>query len=109
MPAPPNSQSEPITTTGLALAQLPKLAPGPTPLGGTDAFIDWLSCRSRWLSDSVGMTITDAIHQAVLKIPKKAWTPAYDAGCSERTPRLGREDHRQPRSPFLTEGHATDR
>ena len=30
------------------------------------------------------MTITDAIHQAVLKIPKKAWTPAYDAGGTER-------------------------
>lgn len=25
-----------------------------------------------------------AIHQAVLKIPKKAWTPAYDAGGTER-------------------------
>lgn len=33
---------------------------------------------------SVGMTITDAIHQAVLKIPKKAWTPAYDAAGTER-------------------------
>lgn len=30
------------------------------------------------------MTITDAVHQAVLKIPKKAWTPAYDAGGTER-------------------------
>jgi hypothetical protein len=30
------------------------------------------------------MTITDAIHQAVLKIPKKAWTPAYDADGTER-------------------------
>ncbi|MFJ1561471.1 hypothetical protein ACIOK3_49195, partial [Streptomyces mirabilis] len=37
-----------------------------------------------WLSYSVGMTITDAIHQAVLKIPKKAWTPAYDADGTER-------------------------
>lgn len=30
------------------------------------------------------MTITDTLHQAVLKIPKKAWTPAYDAGGTER-------------------------
>ncbi|GHH87958.1 hypothetical protein GCM10017771_31270 [Streptomyces capitiformicae] len=30
------------------------------------------------------MTITDAIHQAVLKIPKKAWTPAYDTDGTER-------------------------
>lgn len=30
------------------------------------------------------MTISDAIHQAVLKIPKEAWTPAYDAGGAER-------------------------
>ena len=52
--------------------------------GGTHAFLDWLSRRGRWLSYSVGMTITDAIHQAVLKIPKNAWTPAYDAGGTER-------------------------
>ena len=52
--------------------------------GGTHAFLDWLSRRGRWLSYSVGMTITDAIHQAVLKIPKKAWTPAYDPGGTER-------------------------
>jgi hypothetical protein len=30
------------------------------------------------------MTITETIHQAVLKIPKKAWTSAYDAGGTER-------------------------
>lgn len=30
------------------------------------------------------MTITDTLHQAVLKIPKKAWTPAYDSGGTER-------------------------
>ncbi|GGK29191.1 hypothetical protein GCM10011583_71380 [Streptomyces camponoticapitis] len=30
------------------------------------------------------MTITDAIHQALLNIPEKAWTPAYDAGGTER-------------------------
>ncbi|SHN34668.1 hypothetical protein SAMN05216268_1476 [Streptomyces yunnanensis] len=40
--------------------------------GGIHAFPDWLSHRGRWLSYSVGKTITDAIHQAVLKIPKRA-------------------------------------
>jgi hypothetical protein len=30
------------------------------------------------------MTITDAIDQAVLKIPERAWPPAYDAGGTER-------------------------
>jgi hypothetical protein len=86
-----NTASDHITTTGLALAQLPKrLRRGRQTLirtdsaGGTHAFLDWLSRPGRWLSYSVGMTITDAIHQAVLKIPKKAWTPAYDAGGTER-------------------------
>lgn len=52
--------------------------------GGTHAFLDWLSRPGRWLSHSVGMTITDTIHQAVLAIPEKTWTPAYDAGGTER-------------------------
>jgi hypothetical protein len=30
------------------------------------------------------MTITDAIYQTVPKDPKKAWTPAHDAGGTER-------------------------
>ncbi|MDX3855959.1 transposase, partial [Streptomyces sp. AK02-01A] len=86
-----NTASDHITTTRLALAQLPKhLRRGRQTLirtdsaGGTHTFLDWLSKPGRWLSYSVGMTITDTIHQAVLKIPKKAWTPAYDAGGTER-------------------------
>ncbi|MFJ5724682.1 IS1380 family transposase [Streptomyces sp. NPDC093149] len=86
-----NTASDHITTTGLALAQLPKhLRRGRQTLirtdsaGGTHAFLDWLSKPGRWLSYSIGMTITDTIHQAVLKIPKKAWTPAYDAGGTGR-------------------------
>ncbi|WP_151484119.1 IS1380 family transposase [Streptomyces albicerus] len=83
--------SDHIATTQLALAQLPKrLRRGRQTLirtdsaGGTHAFLDWLSRPGRWLSYSVGMTITDAIHQAVLKIPRQAWTPAYDVGGTER-------------------------
>lgn len=86
-----NTAADHIETAQLALAQLPKhLRRGRQTLirtdsaGGTRAFLDWLSRPGRWLSYSVGMTITDAIHQAVLKIPKKAWTPAYDAGGTER-------------------------
>ena len=32
------------------------------------------------------MTITDDMHDAILKIPARAWTPAYD---SDRQPRDG--------------------
>jgi hypothetical protein len=35
--------------------------------GGTHEFVFWLAKRGRWLSYSVGMTNTDAIHQVVLK------------------------------------------
>jgi hypothetical protein len=86
-----NTASDHITTTRLALAQLPAhLRRGRQTLirtdsaGGTHAFLDWLTRRGRWLSYSVGMTITEQVHQAVLKIPKSAWTPAYDAGGTER-------------------------
>ncbi|TDU80654.1 DDE family transposase [Streptomyces sp. KS 21] len=86
-----NTASDHSETTRLALAQLPThLRRGRQTLirtdsaGGTHAFLDWLTKPGRWLSYSVGMTITDAIHQAVLKIPKRAWTPAYDAGATER-------------------------
>ncbi|MFJ3804339.1 IS1380 family transposase [Streptomyces sp. NPDC090088] len=86
-----NTAADHIETARLALAQLPKpLRRGRQTLirtdsaGGTHTFLDWLSRRGRWLSYSVGMTVTDAIHQAVLNIPKKAWTPAYDSGGTER-------------------------
>lgn len=46
--------------------------------GGTHEFVVWLARRGRWLSYSVGMTITDAVHQAVLKVPASAWTPAVE-------------------------------
>ncbi|GGW04028.1 hypothetical protein GCM10010264_19970 [Streptomyces globisporus] len=46
--------------------------------GGTHEFVAWLAQRGRWLSYSVGMTLTDAIHQAVLKVPPSAWTPAVE-------------------------------
>jgi hypothetical protein len=80
-----NTAADHIEATKLALAQLPKrLRRGRRTLirtdsgGGTHEFVAWLAKRGRWLSYSVGMTITDAIHQAVLKVPASAWTPAVE-------------------------------
>lgn len=75
-----------ITTAQLALAQLPKhYRRGRQTLirtdsaGGTHDFVSWLARRGRWLSYSVGMTVTEAIHEHVLKVPASAWTPAVEA------------------------------
>jgi hypothetical protein len=69
----------------MALAQLPKqYRRGRQTLirtdsaGGTHEFLDWLTRRGRWLSYSVGMTITDAVHHAVLRVPESAWTVAVE-------------------------------
>ncbi|MHC3455696.1 IS1380 family transposase [Streptomyces prasinus] len=81
-----NTVTDHITTARLALAQLPKCyRRGRQTLvrtdsaGGTHDFVAWLARRGRWLSYSVGMVITDAIHQHVLKVPAPAWTPAIEA------------------------------
>ncbi|MER5927160.1 IS1380 family transposase [Streptomyces mirabilis] len=52
--------------------------------GGTHEFLNWLTARGRWLSYSVGMVITEQIHQAVLLVPKTAWTPAVEPDGSVR-------------------------
>jgi hypothetical protein len=76
-----------IEAAGLALRQLPKkYRRGRRTLirtdsgGDTHEFVNWLSARGRWLSCSVGMTITDAIRQTVLKVPAPAWTMAVEPG-----------------------------
>ncbi|MCX5555285.1 IS1380 family transposase [Streptomyces sp. NBC_00038] len=81
-----NTATDHITATQLALAQLPKkYRRGRQTLirtdsaGGTHDFVAWLAQRGRWLSYSVGMVITDTIHQHVLKVPASAWTPAVEA------------------------------
>ena len=80
-----NTAADHITTTRLALAQLPERhRRGRRTLirtdsaGGTHGFLNWLTTRGRWLSYSVGMTITDAVHHAVLQVPAPAWTPAVE-------------------------------
>jgi hypothetical protein len=81
-----NTAADHITTAQLALAQLPKhYRRGRQTLirtdsaGGTHDFVSWLAKRGRWLSYSVGMTVTEAIHEHVLKVPTSAWTPAVEA------------------------------
>ncbi|MYU12220.1 IS1380 family transposase [Streptomyces sp. SID8361] len=80
-----NTAADHITAAQLALVQLPtSYRRGRSTLirtdsaGGTHEFVTWLAQRGRWLSYSVGMTITAAIHQAVLKVPSAAWTPAVE-------------------------------
>jgi len=82
-----NTAADHITATRIALAQLPKQhRRGRSTLvrtdsaGGTHEFVGWLAQRGRWLSYSVGMTVTDAVHQAVLQVPASVWTPAVEPG-----------------------------
>ncbi|MGJ5897811.1 IS1380 family transposase [Streptomyces niveiscabiei] len=86
-----NTAADHITATRLALAQLPgKYRRGRRTLirtdsaGGTHEFVAWLARRGRWLSYSVGMVITEAVHQHVLKIPASAWTPAVETSSEVR-------------------------
>jgi hypothetical protein len=81
-----NTAADHITATRLALAQLPKkYRRGRRTLirtdsaGGTHDFVAWLAQQGRWLSYSVGMVITEAIHRHVLKVPASAWTAAVEA------------------------------
>jgi hypothetical protein len=45
--------------------------------GGTHEFLEY--CHQRRVQYSVGITLTEAMETAIDKIPKKVWTPAYDA------------------------------
>jgi Transposase DDE domain group 1 len=45
---------------------------------GTHGFLTWLTAPSRRLHYSVGITITEDMQAAVLKVPVDSWTPAYD-------------------------------
>lgn len=80
-----NTAADHLEAARLALARLPKkYRRGRQTLihcdsvGGTHEFVAWLAARGRRLSYSVGMTITDAIHQAVSKIPASTWTSAVE-------------------------------
>jgi hypothetical protein len=78
-----NTAADHIGATRLALAQLPKPTRRQVLIradsgGGTHEFLAWLAKPGRRLAYSVGFTITDEAQHAIMKIPAKAWTPAYD-------------------------------
>jgi Transposase DDE domain group 1 len=79
-----NTASEHIEVTRLALAQLPRRLRRRMLIrtdsgGGTHDFLAWLASPGRRLHYSVGMTITDDIQEAILRLPERVWEPAYDA------------------------------
>jgi hypothetical protein len=78
-----NTAADHIEAARLAIAQLPPhlrrmVLVRADSGGGTHEFLKWLTARSRPLHYSVGMTITDAIGDAIGKVPAGAWTPACD-------------------------------
>jgi hypothetical protein len=80
-----STASEHIEVTRLALAQLPRRVRRRVLIrtdsgGGTHDFLAWLTRPSRRLHYSVGMTITEDMHQAILTLPDRVWEAAYDAG-----------------------------
>jgi len=80
-----NTAAEHIEVTRLALAQLPRRLRRKVLIrtdsgGGTHDFLAWLASPGRRLHYSVGMTVTEDMHQAILSLPDRIWEPAYDAG-----------------------------
>jgi hypothetical protein len=79
-----NTAADHIAAARLALAQLPRqrrrVLIRSDSGGGTHEFLSWLTRPGRRLHYSVGFTMTDEVCQAILKVPARAWTPAYDAG-----------------------------
>jgi hypothetical protein len=78
-----NTAADHVEAARLALAQLPRQLRGRVLVradsgGGTHEFLTWLTARSRPLHYSVGMTLTEDMRAAVLQVPAKSWTPAYD-------------------------------
>jgi hypothetical protein len=87
----PGTAADHIEAARLGLAQLPRPQRRRVLIrtdagGGTHEFLAWLTRPRRRLAYSVGFTITEDIQDAILKIPARAWTPAYD---SERQVRPG--------------------
>jgi hypothetical protein len=79
-----NTAADHIEAVRLAQAQLPcrrrrRVLVRTDSGGGTHEFLAWLTRPARRLAYSVGMTITEDMQEAILKVPARAWTPAYDA------------------------------
>jgi hypothetical protein len=84
-----NTAAEHIEVARLALAQLPRRQRRRVLIrtdsgGGTHDFLAWVTGPGRGLHYSIGMTITEDMHQAILQIPDRVWEPAYDAGSQVR-------------------------
>jgi Transposase DDE domain group 1 len=80
-----NTAADHIEAARLALAQLPAALRRRVLIradsgGGTHEFLNWLTRPGRRLAYSVGFPMTDEVTDAILSIPARAWTPAYDAG-----------------------------
>jgi Transposase DDE domain group 1 len=80
-----NTAADHIEAARLALAQLPRQLRQRVLVrsdsgGGTHEFLTWMTRPGRRLHYSVGFTMTDEVCQAILKVPARVWTPAYDAG-----------------------------
>ena len=80
-----NTAADHIEASRLALAQLPrhlrrKVLIRADSGGGTHGFLHWLTAKSSRLHYSVGMTVTEDMQNAILKVPADSWTPAYDGG-----------------------------
>jgi hypothetical protein len=78
-----NTAADHVEVTRLAIAQLPRhlrrrVLVRADSGGGTHEFLKWPTAQSRRLHHSVGMTITEDMQAAILKVPEQAWTPAYD-------------------------------
>ena len=78
-----NTAADHIEAARLAIAQLPchlrrRVLVRADSGGGTHEFLTWLTAKSRRLHYSVGMTITQAMADAIGAVPAGAWTPAYD-------------------------------
>jgi len=84
-----NTAADHIEVTRQSLAQLPrhlrrKVLVRTDSGGGTHEFLNWLTAKSRRLRYSVGMTITEDMQAAILKVPASAWQPAYDGNGQAR-------------------------
>jgi hypothetical protein len=84
-----NTAADHIEAARLAVAQLPRHLRRRVLLradsgGGTHEFLKWATAKPRRLHYSVGMTITEDMQAAVLKVPADAWTPAYDSDSEVR-------------------------
>ncbi len=78
-----NTAADHIEATRAALAQLPDHLRRRVLIrcdsgGGTHDFVAWLARPGRRLAYTVGFTMTDQVQDAIMKLPGRAWTPAYD-------------------------------